>query len=237
MRRLIIALVIGGLAASPASAQDKKLPKQLRALIAMTPEDHLKKVAIDDDAMEVVATLDTSGSFQEKHGLLRIVWSDIFLRAFIDKTTGTATYQVYFQFKGQPSAWPRLNTANYEKAGGLESASLQQIGSDVSCSGYMGCTYTEVVVFEVGEDLLRDIASRYKPNDPNAWRIRFKGQSGLDVDEGLVAGEVAGLLMAVDAYRTENGLEDVPADDSAAMPEGSPPAIELDDATEDSEPE
>ncbi len=114
---------------------------------------------------------------------------------------------------------------------------MRQIGSDVSCSGYLGCTYTEIVIFEVEEDLLRTIAARYQPNEPVAWRIRYKGQSGLDVDEGLVAGEVAGLLMAVDAYRAEHGLGDATTSESAAMDDEEPPVIDLDGATEGDAPE
>lgn len=202
------AAIAGLLAASPSVAKDKKMPKQLRQLVAMTPEDHLRQVSVDDDNMEVVATFDTSKSFQEKRGLLKIVWNDIFLRGFVDKQSGKTQYQVYFQFRGASRGWPRLNTANYQTAEGLKSAELRQIGSDVDCtaSRYVGCTYTEVVTFPVEEELLRAIADEYAPDQAVAWKIRFKGQSGIDVDEGLMAAEISGLLTAVDRYRAQNGL-------------------------------
>lgn len=196
------------------AAKEKKVPKQVRELLAMSPADHAARVTVSDDSMETVAKLHTQESFQEKRGLLGIVWNDVFLRAFVDKTTGRTSYQVYFTFRGVQSSWPRLASANYEGPEGLKSTDLDRLASDVDCAGsnlYGGCTYMEAVAFEVDEDLLRTIADRHGTGDA-VWRIRFKGQSGINIDEGLVPAEVAGLLARVDQYRSSRGLSGDAAD-------------------------
>lgn len=207
MRRVLVALAASVLLASPAVAKEKKQPKQVRELLAMSPEQHAERVATKDDRLEAVATLDTSQSFQYKYGLLRIVWDDIFLRAFVDKASLTTTYQVYFRLHRPVNTWPRLETVNFETTNGLRTEKLRSIGSDVDCSTERltgSCTFTEVVVFEVEEALLREIAARYVPDTDNAWQMRFKGQSGLDVDISMMPAEVGGLLLAVDNYKGEN---------------------------------
>lgn len=208
---LVPALALIG--AAETNAEQKKLPKQVRALLAMTPSDHQAKVTLEDDDMEMTANLHTLNSFQEKHGLLGIVWNDIFLRAFVDKKTGETSYQVYFTYRGNAQTWPRLNQVNYEGPSGLQNANLDRIASDVDCTGsrYIGCTYTEVVGFDAPEPFLREIASKYQTDQLSggAWKMRFKGQSGLDVDEVLLSAEVSGLLMAVDQYKVQRGIAPV----------------------------
>ncbi|MFI8667131.1 hypothetical protein ACIGGE_11905 [Qipengyuania sp. NPDC077410] len=211
-----------------ASAKQKKLPKQVRAVLAMTPEDHQAKVTLEDDDMEMTAKLHTLQSYQEKHGLLGIVWSDIFLRAFVDKKTGHTDYQVYFTFRGTSETWPRLNQVNYDSPSGLQNSNLDRIASDVDCtaSRYTGCTFTEVVAFDAPEDLLWEVAKRYRADQspPAAWRFRFKGQSGKNVDEGLLAAEISGLLMAVAQYKAQRGIGPVASDESEPTSEVGEPA-------------
>ncbi|MFC3097354.1 hypothetical protein [Alteraurantiacibacter palmitatis] len=197
---------------SPAFAQ-RDIPRQIRELVAMSPEQHAALVTLEDDDLEAEATFHTMRSFQERRGLLRVVWNDIFLRAYVEKRTGTPRYQVYFVFRGQAPSWPRLRTANVSSPDGLQVIDLRQVSSDVDCAGagiYGQCTYTEHVVFDVGEDVLRSVAAAYSPNNFVAWQMRFKGQSGIDVDEGLVSGEVAGLLQRVDAYRASRSFSNEP---------------------------
>ena len=67
------------------------LAAQSRQLLAMTPQDFEKSASIKDDALEVVATITTGPGFKEKHGLLGLVGSDNFLRAFIDKKCSIIT--------------------------------------------------------------------------------------------------------------------------------------------------
>lgn len=85
-----------------------ELPGQARQLLAMTPQDFQKSASFKDDALEVAATITTEPGFQEKHGLLRLVWSDSFLRAFVNKKNGAVTYQLYQKIVYGGGGWKGL---------------------------------------------------------------------------------------------------------------------------------
>ena len=95
--RLRTLLAIASILGAPASAEaaEQKVSKQARKYLSMTPDDFKACTAIKDDSLDTIAVLNTSPCFQEKRGILGIVWNDNFLRAFIDKRTGATTYQVY----------------------------------------------------------------------------------------------------------------------------------------------
>lgn len=209
--KTVMLAVLGAAMAVPAGAEDDpKITKEVRQLIAMSPDDHAAKVVIEDDELETSARLLTLNSFQAKRGgLLRRNWSDIFLRAFVDKSSGEARIQAYFTLDLLYNGWPRLERANYLGPDGVESVEVTKIGSDVDCSStrlYGGCFYQEIVAFPIEERLARSLAADYVPNGQNWWRVRFKGQSGLDLDMRIMPAEFAGLLMRVDQYRAQHGL-------------------------------
>lgn len=192
------------LASTSVGQAEEKVPKQLRKLYAMTPEDHAAKVQIVDDALELEAQFSTIDSFQWKQGFLASPGTDIFVRAFVDKSSGAASFQVYFLFNQVAPQWPRYYSVNFETPLGIQSASLENIGNDVRCGtsfGMVQCTYVEHLVFDVPEQLLRDIAAGYTPNSSDGWDLRFKAQSGADGNIAIMPAEVAGLLLRVDQYR------------------------------------
>lgn len=204
--RFLFALCV--LVPAMAGAADK-LPKQAQKLLAMTPTDFANSAELKDDSLEVTATITTQPGFQEKRGLLKIVWNDNFLRAFVDKKTGAATYQLYQRIAYAGSGWKFYQLANYETPTGPKSVEVLKIGTNVDCSmsNIMGgCTYTETIAFPVDVDLLKTIAASYAPGVIGAWRFKFKSQSGEDYTDGMVPAEVAGLLQAVANYRTAKGL-------------------------------
>lgn len=221
MRRKLIGICMAALVClNPlqASAQQKKAPKedkQLTKLYSMTPEDFAASVDVRDDAMETVATFTTLNGFQYKNGLLKLVWSDHFLRAFVDKTDGTARFQVYMNLFEAGSGWPRFQSVNYLiPEGQLASVELDKLGSDVSCSGYTGCTYNETVAFNLSEDEMRVLARSYVSGGRVELKMRLKGQSGVSRDRTLTASEVAGLLQVVDAYRANLQVGDSEKDNT-----------------------
>ena len=163
-------------------------------------------------SLEVVATLTTEPGFQWKQGLLKMVNADVFIRAFIDKSSGQTKFQVYYFVRYASSSWAMLERVNYEAIDGLKSDELTVISRDVeSCSSIVGCIHSETVAFNVSENILRVVADRYVPGstieNSNEWKFRLKGKSGDDVDMGIVPAEVKGLLMAVDAYKAAKGLK------------------------------
>lgn len=159
--------------------------------------------------MELVATINTSLGLQDKKGLLKIVWDDNFLRAFIDKRTGIVKYQLYQRIVYTGPSWRFYDTVNFDTPEGLKSSKLTEIARDVDCSGsrYVGCTYFETVGFDVDQTTLETLAAAYQPNVPAGWRFRFKSRAGVDWDDGMLPAEAAGMLQAVAAYKGAHNLK------------------------------
>jgi len=181
---------------------------QIQTALSLTKEHFKNTATIKDDSLETTATITTINGFQEKRGLLGIVWDDNFLRAFINKKTGQTTIQIYQVIYYQGSEWNFFQTVNYETPTGPESRSVTIISRDVDCAGsrYSGCTYAEHVGFDIDEKFLRTIAGRYQPGQRAAWKFKFNAKSGKDYNDGMLPAEVAGFLEAIDAYRASHGL-------------------------------
>lgn len=189
-----------------ALAGDKE---QLAKLLALTPEHFQAKADIKDSSLDTSATISTLDGFQVKHGLLKILWDDSFLRGIIDKKTGTVRIQVY-QYMYYTGDWRFYNRATYETPNGPVDAKFIEISRDVlSCSGARygsGCSHVEQFGFEVDEALLRAIAANYRPGASVAWQFKFFSKSGADWMAGLTPAEVVGFLRALDSYRSSHNL-------------------------------
>lgn len=175
--------------------------RQVERLLAMTPADYVAKATVKDDSLETTATVTTLNGFQEKQGLLGIVWNDVFLRGFVDKATGRTTYQLYAILYSSGGGWPFFNQVNIALPGGTRTISVDRVGSDVDCSRY-GCTHTEQVVFELDESAMRSVAATYAAGAPNGIAMRFKGQGGIDIDMVIMPAEFAGFLQVMDNVST-----------------------------------
>lgn len=196
-----LASILVGCAASNREAQ-------VQTAINLTKEHFRNTATIKDDSLDTIATISTVNGFQEKRGLLGIVWDDNFLRAFVEKKSGRTTIQLYQVIYYQGSGWNFYQTVNFETVTGPESRPLTIIKRDVDCTGsrYSGCTYVEHVAFDVNESLLRTIAERYQPGQLAGWKFKFSSKSGKEYNDGMLPAEVAGLLEALDGYRAARGL-------------------------------
>jgi len=174
-------------------------------------KEHFRNTAtIKDDSLELQAMIHTRNGFQDKKGLLGIVWDDNFLRAFIDKKTGATLYQVY-NIVYYKRDWRFYNRVNYETQAGPVAQDLDELDRDVDCTGskYGGCTFYEHVAFSVPESLLRTIAEKYEETRGMkvGWKYRLKSKAGKDYNDGFLASEIAGLLEAVDLYKKSLSLK------------------------------
>lgn len=61
------------------------------------------------------------------------------------------------------------------------------------------CSYRDDLVFDLSEELLREIATQYTPDASRLWRVRFQAQTGLNWEDRISPAEAAGLLLAVEA--------------------------------------
>lgn len=208
--RGIAGLVLFGSAQLPAAslaAETRPLPRQVAQLFAITPAQFEASATIKDDALETFATITTEKGWQERDGLLGVVNSDNFFRAYIDKKTGATRFQVYHVIRYRQRGRASYDTVNYETPNGPVSVALTVINRSAElCRAYQGCTYTEDFGFDVDEALLRTVAAQYAPGKIAIWKYRLKAKSGQERNDGFAAAEVAGLLAAVDRYRAAHGF-------------------------------
>lgn len=176
---------------------------QTKQALSLDVSHFRRTIKIKDGPLENLVVFSTQSGFQEKRGLLGIVWNDQFIRGFLEKKSGKKYYQVYVYLMHQSKGWLYPYQANFGKP--LMTARTKSIDSDVSCSGsrYSGCTYVEQFGFVVPERELRRIQNNATPNDMKnkAWVFKVKTKSGRDYRGIIFLAEIIALLETMDAYR------------------------------------
>ena len=148
--------------------------------------------------LEADVALDVVRSFTDR------VRADSFLRAFIEKTSGRTSYQLYatITYTGQ---WRTFESGTFSTPAGPMGQPLTVIDHSVSCT-YSVCVYIEVVALVLTESFLRQLAQRADERPVAPWRFRFKARDGEDWTDDMAPAEAAGLLLAVDRYRSGHKL-------------------------------
>lgn len=177
---------------------DKQLATRATRYTQISPDQVAAKVTIKDDSLESVATLTTEPAFKFKGGFTDRTRADSFLRALISKATGRTIYQVYarLSYTGDRS----FQSVNYENSTGPASALLTINSGTVDCR-YGVCVWNRDLAFEVPEAVLRTIALRSSERPVRPWRFRFKASVGDDWTDDIAPAEIAGLLIAAEAFR------------------------------------
>lgn len=198
MKRLIFAASM--LLASPALAQElpKGMSKQEREAMALTSEQASGKTMVRggddlDPSLWITTEPFLSGGADDK-----------FLRAMVDKATGRTIYQLYLKSTSRRGAL-RLSRMTYLVDGALRTATVERIGTDVSCRN--GCAYFEDFIVELTR---ADIEALAKSNGTGDfyWRMRFFGDAVSGLDSMMMKNETAGFLIAVDRERSRLGFGD-----------------------------
>jgi hypothetical protein len=221
MRLSVLLASVAAIICVPVSVVGRPLPDLGQRLFSMTPEQFERSATVKDDELEVEATITTQRGFKKNFGIEWLGRNDCFLRAFVDKKTGVARYQLYAIIADRESDRDRYQLVNYETPAGPKTAELLRLGRTKDCllRNLMGqCTYTEDVALPVDEALLTQLAARYAPGQRAAWYFRFKAQSGVQYTDGLAAAEIAGLLAAVATYRRDHHLPASPMGSAPATP-------------------
>lgn len=177
--------------------------REVDRVFSLNVEHFKNTISIQDDGLESVAVISTEKGYSTKHGLLNVVWNDLFLRGFIDKKSGVKSYQVYVALAHRSNNWLTPYQVNYGKP--LKTASAKKIHSDVDCtaSKYSGCTYFEHFTFKPEESELRRIVEKAKPEDfkKATWKLRIKTQGGQDINEFIPLPEVIAFMEVMDSYK------------------------------------
>ena len=178
-----------------------------RRLAIMTPAQFQARATLQDDDLDTIATITTADGFVERRPLLGLAPDDVFLRAFIDKKTGRSAYQVYATMRYRGYGWADWRVANYATPTGPRSIPTRRIARlRVSCSRSLPCPRSETIGFSVSAALLKDNAALYSAETITSWRFKILARDGQKRNLLLSTAEIAGMLMAVEAYRTDRHL-------------------------------
>ncbi len=178
-----------------------------RRLATMTPAQFQARTTLRDDDLDTIATITTEDGFIKRRPLLGMAPDNVFLRAFIDKRSGRTAYQVYATIRYRGYGWADWQTANYATAAGPRSVTTQRIARvRASCSRGTSCARSETVGFRIDRARLGASAALYVSDLNTSWRFKLIAQSGAERPMLLTTAEIAGLLMAVEAYRTDRHL-------------------------------
>jgi hypothetical protein len=142
----------------------------------------------------------------EHTGPMRMVWHDEFLRAVIDRRTGTRSMQVYAWVIYSGSLRNYVN-ANYPTADGTRSVSVTALAKEVMNCPVGDCTYTERIAFPVDEESLRQLSTARAPGIAGKWSYRLVAKSGPEFSGELSTAEVAGFLAKIDEYASRPPAE------------------------------
>ncbi len=176
---------------------------------AATPEHFRATVTTKDDSLDTVAEINTSQGYATLASYGVPTTESAYLRALIDKATGSTTFEVYdsISFRGSSKSRMSFRAANYATPDQPLSTPTDLLSRDIDCAnskllGY--CTHTDHLVFRVEEWVLRALV---KANPPEArWPFKFMTKSGGESYDSMPCAEISGLLMAVDDYRHSHKL-------------------------------
>lgn len=188
LKRQLIAFIAISLTSLPSLAQERP-NKEERAAMAM---DAIQIAALAEtqglvDQLEPSVWVSTQPFLKSKAG------NDTFLRAHIDKATGSVVYQIYMS--GIFAQSMRFTRMTYLVEGNLRSAKASRVYYDVSCQRY-GCSHFEDYVIEVPRADLEALAAA--GGAAPSWPVRLFGQSVTGFDAHMLNNETAGFLLAVD---------------------------------------
>ena len=179
----VVASIAATLASTVAHGQavngwtDAQRLKRAAQFAALSPETVAAGVTIDSDDLEPTAKLTTEPTYKFKGGFTDRVRADNLLRAFISRTTGKTTFQLYqtLDYTGDGRGFIAVN---YATPDGPVTADLTIRSSDVTCP-YGVCVHHDSLAFEISETLLRELGARLLPPNRGAFASsRAKARTG-----------------------------------------------------------
>jgi hypothetical protein len=191
-RAALASFIVSVLGIATAGAKDPELS-------SLTMEHFRDTATVTENSSDGTTVISTENGFVEHTGLMRMVWHDEYLRAVVDRKTGTKSIQVYAWaiYSGSLRAY---QTASYRTADGPRSVPVNPLAKEVVNCAVGDCTYTERVAFPVDEELMRQIAAGSVPGKADKWSYKLLAKSGPEYAGELSGAEIAGLLAKVDEY-------------------------------------
>lgn len=131
------------------------------------------------------------------------VSSDNYVNAIIEKKTGAVRYEVHSRIVYDSLEGRFHKEVAYRHPAGEDTKALTVIEREIRCTDSRGneCAFVEEVKFDVGETLVKEIASRYRPGHMTAWKYTLKSPSDPEHRDGIYSAEIAGLVERVEEYK------------------------------------
>ena len=209
MRLLSRIAIVAGLVILPSgsgSTAAERLTKADRAAIAASPEAIADIAEVSGDELDTRIVISTEPFYRERGRK-----ADKFFRAFIDKSTGTTSIQVYVWVRYDSDHGSMdFNRVNYESPSGVVTVDTIPISHRLVGCFVGGCIDEEDFAFKVPEETLRAVAAGARAGSDESWSFKVFGRHVQGETTGLLKTEAAGLLVAIDRLRTARNLPAVP---------------------------
>jgi len=177
------------------NAADAKDPP----LASLTMEHFRDTATVTENPSDGTTVISTENGYMEHTGPMRMVWHDEFLRAVIDRRTGTRSIQVH-AWVIYSGSMRNYVSADYGAANGARAVPVTALGKEVMNCPVGDCTYTERIAFPVDEPSIRELASARAPGDSGKWPYKLIAKSGPEFSGELSTAEIAGFLAKIDEY-------------------------------------
>lgn len=193
------------MAQMPTQLSNNQLEKRSKKLSKLTAQHFVDTATIKDGELETSATITTQQGFHWRGDFASRVRPDNFLRAFVDKQTGEALWQLYqtMEYTGE---WRRFTSVNIKLPSGLIWRDISVLERKVETCAFGTCVYRETVGFDLTEEELEALVAAADEPTQSRLPFKFSSQNGFDWTDDISVAEISGALQAVERYRNKNGL-------------------------------
>jgi PDZ domain len=191
-RAALTSFIVAALGSAMAGAKEP-------ALTTLTMEHFRDTATVTENPSDGTTIISTENGYVERSGPMRMVWHDEFLRAVIDRKTGSRSLQVY-AWVIYSGSLRNYESASYRTASGPRRVPVNQLAREVVNCPVGDCTYTERVAFPIDEEPMRQLTAARAPGNPDKWPYKLIAKSGPEYAGEISGAEIAGFLTKVDEY-------------------------------------
>lgn len=176
-----------------------------RSLADLSPADFSSQVRIADDPAAEAVVFSTREGYDRARGVKGARADDVHLRAVVDRQSGRANWQVWHELV-TVNGHQDITAVHYTAGGQPRTAKPMKVdhwqGECPPTDGVGMCNRFTRIGFELPETAMREIAGSYTQGSRVPWRLHFKDAAGRDVTSGIAPAEAAGLMLALDKWRS-----------------------------------
>ncbi len=167
------------------------------------PPESAKAVTVKDDTQDKAAIFSTEKVSQERRSPDGTDTQRQYLRAFLDKATGTRRYQVVVSMTYKSDRWRDPYQATFGTPLATHPTSRVSRKNNCLATRPYGCHRIEQVTFELPESEFVRVVTKPSPEEVQStkWTFKLKNRDGQDYAGELPLDEFAGLQSAMNAHK------------------------------------